>query len=1201
MEMLAYFNANNYQIALISEPYVGAFNTVRPIQGLYIYQYTQASKVKACVMVKSEFGTPLGLSHLSTPNLAVIRLQFKQRRLIIASAYIEPDEDALGTFESIQNLLSTSEGVHTVIGMDANAHHPEWGSPESNARGDYLSDFCASNSIVICNQGKTPTFQAVNHGVLRESIVDVTLASERLSTSISDWRVNMDACVSSDHNAVEFTINTDDALQRPAKESTYLFNTKTADWDKFSNALQTSINASELNNFDFENVEREQVNALVDKLTSSVRDACFNSMKIRQTARKFNPFWTPALEHEKKGVIRLHHKLQDAKRRKRPADETNATARDHEKAKNAYAVKLRKASIKNFREFCGSQGKEDAFSLTNRLIKDAPTHTPPSTLKVAGRFTASAQDSGDALINHFFPDTAPDTEERQKDLTKRLKDLSNAPDELPFTPEEVREALATMNANRAPGGDNLTSDICMSVYNQFPHLITGLMNACLRTGVFPDAWKNAVVKILQKPGKEDYSELSSFRPIGLLPIFGKLLEKLIIKRLSYAAYNAGVWSDDQYGFKEQKSTIDALQNIIKNVRNAKDAKRQVIGVSLDIKGAFDNAWWPALMERLRKTKCPRNCHRLIQSYLNARTVTLAYGETTSTKTTTQGCVQGSVCGPTFWNLILDDLLERQLPEGVSIQAYADDVWILVEDATPAGVVQKTNNALAIIHDWGRSFKLTFSASKTQAIAFTPASKNIKISMDAQEIPMEPKLKLLGVVLDAQLNFIHHARYIIKKVTKTFKKLCKFVRPTWGVHSENVEIIYKQVIEPTITYAAAIWGVATERLSVRRELQAFQRKFAIRAIRAFHTVSAVSATALAQFMPLHLKVTEAYKIGQVKLTQAFDQLPDDVPLETRTRPGNLLHPRERLSIQFSHATTQEEANAAASTINIYTDGSKLETGEVGSAFVIIYQDGRQEQRKRRLDQACSVFQAELYALYNALLWIQINANADVTIYSDSRASLMALQDRSNTHPIVSNAHHALKEINQRLNVRFVWVKAHVGIIGNEAADAAAKNAATQKRSKMYAHFPLSYAKLQIRKEMNALWEDEYANAEQGSTTRFFFPTLNAIRRFRESVPTSFETTQILTGHGFHKKYLRRFNITPDDACPCGHGAQDIRHILEHCSHFENARLKYAFPCIKLGVDPYDFTQVVARPELTPHFAVYAKEIVSGLKKFNETST
>ena len=354
----------------------------------------------------------------------------------------------------------------------------------------------------------------------------------------------------------------------------------------------------------------------------------------------------------------------------------------------------------------------------------------------------------------------------------------------------------------------------------------------------------------------------------------------------------------------------------------------------------------------------------------------------SVKTVTKGCVQGSVCGPTFWNIILDGLLNIALPDGCYIQAYADDVMLLVSSENKESVESKANEALKRILIWGNTVKLTFSPSKTFGISFTAKTKNSRIEMDGSPVGMASKIKLLGVIIDSRLTFINHSKYVIAKVTRTFKNLCKFVRPTWGVSSANVEIIYRHVIEPTITYAAGIWGTAVKYECVQRFLRTFQRSFAIRAIKGFHTVSAVSALALAQFMPLHLKVEEVMNIEKVKLTGTFHAVQEDDCLDSRLHPRELIHPAQRKGISYVRVGSQEEADAIESDVKIFTDGSKLESGKTGAAMVIYRHDRQDRQnrqdrldrpdrqpetRKYKLADHCTVYQAEMYAIYEAVKW------------------------------------------------------------------------------------------------------------------------------------------------------------------------------------------------------------------------------------------
>ncbi|CAG5045599.1 unnamed protein product [Parnassius apollo] len=212
----------------------------------------------------------------------------------------------------------------------------------------------------------------------------------------------------------------------------------------------------------------------------------------------------------------------------------------------------------------------------------------------------------------------------------------------------------------------------------------------------------------------------------------------------------------------------------------------------------------------------------------------------------KSCIQGSTCGPVLWNIILDELLDTKLPAGCHIQAFADDVLLVVTAASAGKLESAANLALHHIIEWGRSVKLAFGPTKTKLIAFTPKAKTASINIDGHRLCFVPEVKLLGVILDEKLNFGKHVKHVVNRAVRIFNTLCMYSRPTWGAHPENISTIYQQVIMPTITYAAGIWGHVAQKRCIRRALESMQRGFAIKAIRGFRTVSTAAALALAQF-------------------------------------------------------------------------------------------------------------------------------------------------------------------------------------------------------------------------------------------------------------------------------------------------------------------------------------------------------------------
>ena len=134
-------------------------------------------------------------------------------------------------------------------------------------------------------------------------------------------------------------------------------------------------------------------------------------------------------------------------------------------------------------------------------------------------------------------------------------------DDVEFTEQEVTNAIQDMRNKKAPGEDGIPNEVWKGVMKILPKYLTAIYNICLKEGVFPRRWKTAKIIPIVKPGKEGNDEVSKFRPISLLASGGKVLEKLLINRINHHAYTRGHMNNNQFGFRLQKSTVDAAMEI----------------------------------------------------------------------------------------------------------------------------------------------------------------------------------------------------------------------------------------------------------------------------------------------------------------------------------------------------------------------------------------------------------------------------------------------------------------------------------------------------------------------------------------------------------------------------------------------------------------------------------------------------------------
>ncbi|XP_045451643.1 uncharacterized protein LOC123660631 [Melitaea cinxia] len=629
-------------------------------------------------------------------------------------------------------------------------------------------------------------------------------------------------------------------------------------------------------------------------------------------------------------------------------------------------------------------------------------------------------------------------------------------------------------------------------------------------------------------------------------------------------------------------------------------KKIVVLVSLDIEGAFDNAWWPKIKIRLAEEKCPGNIRGLLGSYLSDRRTRVRYLGQEHVRDTGKGCVQGSIGGPILWNLLLDPLLQEMEAGGAYAQAFADDVVLVFEGETALEIERRANAVLERVEAWGAANKLRFAPHKTNAMVVTRKLKynDPRLRMGGVDIVLTNEIKLLGVVIDRKLTFNAHVANVCRRALAFYHQLARAAKVSWGLHPEVIRTIYRAVVEPVILYAAAVWAPAVDKLGVRKRLNAVQRGFAQKLCRAYRTTSLNSALLLAGILPLDLRVREAATLYEAR-RGVPQRVTGDREVERMTSALRSPHPACHIDLEFKCLVDQEQFNANSdNNYNIFTDGSKIE-GKVGAALSVWNGAAEATTLKLGLPSYCTVYQAELLAICRAARMAADDLAGSVGIYSDSSSALLTLKNPKALHPLAVEARgHLQRALLQGKRVSLHWIKAHAGLEGNERADHLAKEAALElKRAFDYDSCPVSFIKRSIRMQSLDEWNRRYRDGETAGVTKVFFPDAIAAYKITSKIKVDRFVTQALTGHGGFSEYLHRFKCKESPSCVCDPRCpESVFHVLLECPTFAYERLR--FQCqTGVALKKETLSEIIKNGKVRPLFLQYCSKIVIDVNNRN----
>lgn len=373
---------------------------------------------------------------------------------------------------------------------------------------------------------------------------------------------------------------------------------------------------------------------------------------------------------------------------------------------------------------------------------------------------------------------------------------------------ELDAAIKALQKNKSPGYDEIPSNIVLTCYPELRDVLRFLFNKSVKSGIFPDQMKVAKVTPVFKTGET--SQMTNYRPISVLPVFSKLLERIIYNRVYNFITEQKLLFRNQFGFQSSHSTEHAILEFIDNILKSFDNGQMTLGVFIDLSKAFDTVDHEILLQKLKFLGIRGTYLKWFKSYLNNRKQFIPFdnGKKQSLwRLITCGVPQGSILGPLLFLLYVNDL--HKASNQISAIMFADDTNLFYSHSDLNTLYQKMNEELIKITQWFSANKLSLNLKKTQYSLFHSNNKKSKIpesiptiSINGMEITRSNTSKFLGVIIDENLNWKYHLLHVRNKISKNIGILYKLRHL---VDEKSLTQLYFSFINSYINYGNCAWA------------------------------------------------------------------------------------------------------------------------------------------------------------------------------------------------------------------------------------------------------------------------------------------------------------------------------------------------------------------------------------------------------------
>ena len=1106
-------------------------------------------------------------------NIQALAVRVGLNKLVtVCNIYISPRINH--EEEEFIDLIEQLPPTYIVLG-DFNAKSTLWGDTATDAKGRVIESLLQDETISLMNTGEHThihTQTGTTHAI------DLSLCSSELLLEY-EWSTLGDF-YGSDHVVISIKNIENNSLP----ERTTHYNIKKADWKLFEEL--TTVN---------EPHPVTEINEMIEQFTEILYSAADRSIPKTNPINRAKrvPWWNDEctiLNNERKRALRRYQ------RSRLPADKLiyqRARARAQ-----YYKNQIKQESWKQYISTINiNTPMSKVWSKIRKMTGRYKSNHPPC-IETPNGIISDQQQVAQILSEHFasvsssqnYSDNFNRHRTRQERARINFNSRNNEEYNAPITMNELLGALRSCT-DSAPGADLITYSMLKHMHHTCKQFLLQIINKIWTDGVFPNSWRMAIVLAFIKPGKNPLLE-SSYRPIALTSCVCKLTEKIVNVRLVNTLENKNILSKYQYGFRKQRSTVDALVRLQTDILNSFNNKEYLVALFFDIQKAYDTAWRFGIMKTIYNSNIRGSLAIFIKNFLEMRTFKTRIGSELSQEAIQeQGVPQGSVLSCSLFLLAINDALSN-LPNNIKASLYVDDLVIYTSSSYIPSIERRLQTAINRVEQWATNTGFKFSPQKSVAVQFhrkRGLQQEPMLTLYGNPIQFQTSAKYLGLIWDQRLRWKNHVECLRSKCLKAIDILKCLARTKWGSDKTMLLRLYRSLIRSKLDYASIIYQSASNNIIKRLDpIHNLAIRICIGAFKSSPVISLYSESGEPSLYYRRQQLSLQYytRSSQDPNHPSYDYIHDlpENPAQRKTNTfaehtANIIEtignpvfsvmtnrhaykstwllptficndfnpPKKKtilpqqMKILFEDHVHQFHEQSKC----IYTDGSK-NINSVG--YAIVYDN---DTISKKINPNGSIFTAELLAIQDAVsLCIDNNQLNNFVIFTDSRSAKQSLETFNPSHPIVCKILSLLLDAtNQQKKIHICWVPAHSGIVGNESADREAVAITLSDNPIEITDIPFRDHFPTIKKSIKTIWQAKWAQTRNNKLREIKenvtpWAPAQHLNRYHEVILTRLRIGHTLLTHG-HLMERRPQPYCPDCLVPL-----TVKHFIAECPSYRD---------------------------------------------------